>query len=197
MFFWHAGRIERDEDKGGQRASPSTTQVRPLSTTCTPSATNQAPNNHHHHHHNHNYNTIDNNNNNYNNNNNNSNNNYNNNNTSVYNKNQNSSATNDTLLIILLLKYSYTYLIYLSLYLSQCTYTWSWTYSTDMLTNRRLNTIDNVVLFIRSLSPSCVWISFVLSFFLSSFFLFFQFYNSIGNRVRFIRKKRSFASILI
>lgn len=183
MFFWHAGRIERDEDKGGQRASPSTTQVRPLSTTCTPSATNQAPNNHHHHHHNHN--TIDNNNNNnsYNNNNNNSNNNYNNNNTSVYNKNQNSSVTNDTydrLLIIPLLKYSYTYLIYLSLYLSQCTYTWSWTYSTDMLTNRRLNTIDNVVLFIRSLSPSCVWISFFLSLVVFSFLSILQFKSVIA-----------------
>ncbi|PBC26607.1 Synaptosomal-associated protein [Apis cerana cerana] len=82
LFFWHAGRIERDEDKGGQRASPSTTQVRPLSTTCTPSATNSTKY-HHHHYHNHNYDTITNNS--YNNNHNNSNNN-NNNNNSVYNK---------------------------------------------------------------------------------------------------------------
>lgn len=72
LFFWHAGRIERDEDKGGQRASPSATQVRPLSTTCTPSsATNSTKYYHHHcHNHYHNYTTV-NNNNNYNNNNNN------------------------------------------------------------------------------------------------------------------------------
>ncbi|KOC66658.1 Synaptosomal-associated protein 25 [Habropoda laboriosa] len=47
------GRFERDEDKGGQRASPSATQVRPLSTTCTPSATNSTKYYHHHYHNHH------------------------------------------------------------------------------------------------------------------------------------------------